>query len=105
MTITHFVKFVTRVFPLHMAVGIMSADMSSHGDIAELNKLVTIDRQLIAVRSKTANWKAVSVTRAEVMFCDLIVEQNIPLATVDTLKKTVKLIFPTKNHSTYLATV
>ena len=58
-------------------------------------------RQFFAAPSKTANSKAVSVTRADVMLCDssqtesvceLIVEQNIPLAkSDDTLTKAMKL--------------
>ena len=57
MTITHFVKFVTTVFPLRIAEGMLSVTDTS-----------------------TADSKAVNVTRAEVMLCELIVEQNIPLA-------------------------
>ena len=40
-------------------------------------------RQFFAAPSKTFDLKAVSVTRAEVMhaqLCEVIVEQNIPLA-------------------------
>ena len=51
-------------------------------------------RQFFAAPSKAANSKAVSVTRADVMLCDceLIVEQNIPLAkSDDTLTKAMKL--------------
>ena len=40
-------------------------------------------RQFFAAPSKTANSKAVSITRADVMLCELIVEQNIPLAKSD----------------------
>ena len=37
-------------------------------------------RQFCAALPKTADSKLVSVTRAEVMLCELIVERNIPLA-------------------------
>ena len=39
VTITHFVKVVTTVFPLHMAEGMSVTVLTSHGHIAELNKL------------------------------------------------------------------
>ena len=42
-------------------------------------KMNSSTRQFFAAPSKTADSKAVSVTRAEVMLCELIVEQNIPL--------------------------
>ena len=50
-----------------------------HRHIMDLNKLKTNSsiRQFFAAPSKTANSKAVSVTRAE-LICVQIVEQNIP---------------------------
>ena len=59
-TITHFVKFMTTVFPLRIAEGMLSVT--------------------VVTDTSTADSKAVNVTRAEVMLCELIVEQNIPLA-------------------------
>ena len=61
-------------------------------------------RQFFAAPSKTANSKAVSVTRADVMLCEsvceLIVEQNIPLAkSDDTLTKAMKLNLKYSNVS------
>ena len=59
-------------------------------------------RQFFAAPSKTANSKAVSVTRADVMLClcELIVEQNIPLAkSDDTLTKAMKLNIKYSNIS------
>ena len=50
-------------------------------------------RQFFAALSKTADSKAVSVTRAEVMCRELIVEQNL-LGPDDTLTKAMKLMFP-----------
>ena len=52
----------------------------SHGHIAELNKLKMYSaiRQFFAAPSKTADSKAVSVTRPEVMLYELIVEKIIP---------------------------
>ena len=41
-------------------------------------------RQFFAALSKTADSKAVSVTRADVMLCELIAEQNIPLGLATT---------------------
>ena len=51
-------------------------------------------RHIFAATSDTADSKVVSVTRAEVMHCELIVEQNrLPLlGPDDTLTKTMKLI-------------
>ena len=59
-------------------------------------------RQFFAAPSKTANSKAVSVTRADVMLCvcELIVEQNIPLAkSDDMLTKAMKLNLKYSNVS------
>ena len=48
----------------------------------ELNKLKMNSsiREFFTAPSKTVDSKAVSVARAEVMLCELIVEPNIPLA-------------------------
>ena len=80
----HLVKFVTTVFSLRMAVGMMSCDCQSrtHRGIEQTVKTNSSVREFCAPPSKTADSKVVSVTRAEVMLCvsELIVEQNIPLA-------------------------
>ncbi len=62
-TITHFVKFVTTVFSLRVAVGIINL-IVSHGHIAELNKLWRRFHLFIFIvaPSKTADSKAVSVS-------------------------------------------
>ena len=54
--------------------------LTRHGHIAKLNKKLKTNssRQFFAAPSKTADSKAVSVT------CELIVEQNILLATART---------------------
>ena len=84
-TITHFVKFVTTVFSLRMAVGIMNlcnCQSRTHRGIEQTVKTNSSVGEFYAPPSKTADSKVVSVTRAEVMLCvgELIVEQNIPLA-------------------------
>ena len=60
-------------------------------------------RPFFVAPSKTADSKAVSVTRADVitvMLCELIVEQNIPLAkSDDTLTKAMKLNLKYSNVS------
>ena len=63
VTITHFVKFVTTVYR----------------GIEQTVKTNSSVREFCAP-SKTADSKVVSVTRAEVMLRELIVEQNFPLA-------------------------
>ena len=94
-TITHFVKFVTTVFPLRIAEGMLS--VTPHGPHQSRTHRGTVTtnssvRQFFAAPSKTANSKAVSITRADVMLCELIGEQNIPLAkSDDTLTKAMKL--------------
>ena len=84
--ITHFEKFVTTVFPLRIAEGMLSVSHGPHQSRTHrgIEQTVTTNssvRQFFAALSKTANSKAVSVTRADVMLCvcELIVEQNIPL--------------------------
>ena len=87
--ITHFVKFVTTVFPLRVAEG-MLLSVTPHGPHQSrthrgIERTVTTNssvKQFFAAPSKPANLKAVSVTRADVMLCvcELIVEQNIPLS-------------------------
>ena len=62
--ITHFVKFVTTVYRR----------------IEQTVKTNASVREFCAPPSKTADSKVGSVTRAEVMLRELIVEQNIPLA-------------------------
>ncbi len=84
-TITHFVKFVTTVFSLRMAVGIMNlcnCQSRTHRGIEQTVKTNSSVGEFYAPPSKTADSKVVSVTRAEVMLCvgELIAEQNIPLA-------------------------
>ena len=51
----------------------------THLGIEQTVKTNSSTRQFFAAPLKTADSKAVSVTRAEVMLCELIVEQNIPL--------------------------
>ena len=89
---------MTTVFPLRIAEGMLS--VTPHGphqsrtprgieQTVTTNSSVSV-RQFFAATSKTANSKAVSVTRADVMLCELIVEQNIPLGLAksdDTLTK------------------
>ena len=96
--ITHFVKFVTTVFPLLIAEGMLSVtphgphQSRTHRGIEQTVTTYSSVRQFFAAPSKTANSKAVSVTRADVMLCELIMEQNIPLAkSDDTLTKAMKL--------------
>ena len=93
---THFVKFVTTVFPLRIAEGMLSVtphgphQSRTHRGIEQTVMTNSSVRQFFAAPSKTA----VSVTRADVMLCEceLIVEQNIPLAkSDDTLTKAIKL--------------
>ena len=91
-TITHFVKFVTTVFSLRMAVGIMnlcSCQSRTHRGIEQTVKTNSSVREFYPPPSKTADSKVVSVTRAEVMLCVgeliVIVEQNIPLALLSKL--------------------
>ena len=57
-----------------------SHDSRTHRGIEQTVNTNSSIRQFFAAPSKTADSKAVSVTRAEVMLCELIVEQNIPLA-------------------------
>ena len=52
----------------------------THRGIEQTVKTNSSVRQFCAAPSKTADSKVVSVTRAEVMLCELIVEQNILLA-------------------------
>ena len=84
-TITHFAKFVTTIFSLRMAMGIMNlcnCQSRTHRGIEQTVKTDSSVREFYAPPSKTADSKVVSVTRAEVMLCasELIMEQNIPLA-------------------------
>ena len=77
-------KFVTTVFSLRMAVGIMnlrSCQSRTHRGIEQTVKTNSSFSEFYPPPSKTADSKVVSVTRAEVMLCvgELIVEQNIPL--------------------------
>ena len=103
----HFVKFVTTVFPLRIAEG-MLLSVTPHGPHQSrthrgIERTVTTNssvRQFFAAPSKPANSKAVSVTRADVMLYELIVEQNIPLAkSDDTLTKAMKLNLKYSNVS------
>ena len=74
--ITHFVKFVTTVFPLRIAEGMLSVtphgphQSRTHRGIEQTVTTNSSVRQFFAAPSKTANSKAVSVTRADVMLCD-----------------------------------
>ena len=74
--ITHFVKFVTTVFPLRIAEGMLSVtphgphQSRTHRDIEQTVTTNSSVRQFFAAPSNTANSKAVSVTRAYVMLCD-----------------------------------
>ena len=98
---------MTTVFPLRIAEGMLS--VTPHGPHQSrthrgIEQTVTTKsssvRQFIAAPSKTANSKAVSVTRADVMLCELIMEQNIPLAkSDDTLTKAMKLNLKYSNVS------
>ena len=88
---------MTIVFPLRIAEGMLSVSHGPHQSRTHrgIEQTVTTNssvRQFFAAPSKTANSKAVSVTRTDVMLCELIVEQNIPLAkSDDTLTKAMKL--------------
>ena len=91
---------MTTVFPLRIAEGMFSVtphgphQSRTHRGIEQTVTMNSSVRQFFAAESKTANSKAVSVTRADVMLCELIVvvEQNIPLAkSDDTLTKAMKL--------------
>ena len=69
-TITHFVKFVTTVFSLRMAVGIMNlcnCQSRTHRGIEQTVKTNSSVGEFYAPPSKTADSKVVSVTRAEVL--------------------------------------
>ena len=68
------IKFVTTVFPLRIAEGMLSVTvLTSHGRTPRgIEQTVTMNssvRQFFAAPSKSANSKAVSVTRADVMLC------------------------------------
>ena len=52
----------------------------THRRIEQTVKTNSSVRQFCAAPSKSADSKVVSVTRAEVMLCELIVEQKIPQA-------------------------
>ena len=73
--ITHFVKFVTTVFPLRIAEGMLSVtphgphQSRTHRGIEQTVTTNSSVRLFFAAPSKTANSKAVSVTRADVMLC------------------------------------
>ena len=89
---------MTTVFPLRIAEGMFSVtphgphQSRTHRGIEQTVTMNSSVRQFFAAPSKTANSKAVSVTHADVMLCELIVEQNIPLAkSDDTLTKAMKL--------------
>ena len=91
---------MTTVFPLRIAEGVLSVtphdphQSQTHRGIEQTVTTNSSVRQFFAATSKTANSKAVpvSVTRADVMLCELIVEQNIPLAkSDDMLTKAMKL--------------
>ena len=79
---------MTTVFPLRIAEGMLSVtphgphQSRTHRGIEQTVTTSSSVRQFFAAPSKTANSKPVSVTRADVLLCecDLIVEQNIPLA-------------------------
>ena len=74
--ITHFVKFVTTVFPLRIAEGMLLVkpdgphQSRTHRGIEQTVTTNSSVRQFFAAPSKTANSKAVSVTRADVMLCE-----------------------------------
>ena len=89
---------MTTVFPLRIAEGMLSVtphgphQSRTHRSIEQTVTTNSSVRQFFAPPSKTTNSKAVSVTRADVMLCELIVDQNIPLAkSDDTLTKAMKL--------------
>ena len=91
---------MTTVFPLRIAEGVLSVtphdphQSRTHRGIEQTVTTNSSVRQFFAATSKSANSKAVpvSVTRADVMLCELIVEQNIALAKSDeTLTKAMKL--------------
>ena len=71
--ITH---FVTTVFPLRIAEGMLSVtphgphQSRTHRGIEQTVATNSSVRQFFAAPSKTANSKAVSVTRADVMLCE-----------------------------------
>ena len=73
---SHFVKFVTTVFPLRIAEGMLSVtphgphQSRTHRGIEQTVTTNSSVRQFFAAPSKTANSKAVSVTRADVMLCE-----------------------------------
>ena len=78
--ITHFVKFVTTVFLMRIhgiAEGMLSVtphgphQSRTHRGIEQTVTTNSSVRQFFAAPSKTANSKAVSVTRADVMLCDV----------------------------------
>ena len=56
-------------------------------------------RQFFAASSKTANSKAVSVTRADVMLCELIRDRGTKYSPDDTLTKAMKLNLKYSNVS------
>ena len=94
------------VFPLRIAEGVLSVtphcphQSRTHRGIEQTVTTNSSVRQFFAAPSKTANSKAASVTRADVMLCELIVEQNIPLAkSDDTLTKAMKLNLKYSNVS------
>ena len=101
---------ITTVFPLRIAEGVLSVtphdphQSRTHRGIEQTVTTNSSFRQFFAAPSKTANSKAVSVTRsrADVMLCELIVEQNIPLAKSDdtlTVTKAMKLNLKYSNVS------
>ena len=90
------------VFPLRIAEGVLSVtphgphQSRTHRGIEQTVTTNSSVRQFFAAPSKTANSKAVSVTRADVM----LVEQNIPRAkSDDTLTKAMKLNLKYSNVS------
>ena len=103
---------MTTVFPLRIAEGMLSVKPDgphqsrtrAHRGIEQTVTTNSSVRQFFAAPSKTASSKALSVTRADVMLCELIVEQNIPLAKsddsfFDTLTKAMKLNLKYSNVS------
>ena len=97
---------MTSVFLLRIVEGMLSVtphgphQSRTHRGIEQTVTMNSSVRQFFAAPSKTANSKAVSVTRADVMLCELIVEQNIPLAkSDDTLTKAMKLNLKYSNVS------
>ena len=52
----------------------------THRGIEQTVKTNSSVREFCSPLSKTADSKVVSITHADVMLCELIVEQNIPLA-------------------------